>query len=169
MSTADCCVIERVRDGDTEAFSDLVARYQKAVFGMAVSTTADVDEAEDLAQTSFIEAFARLGELRNGSRFGPWLYSIARNRCRDWLRARSRLPAPVGDPSGLPAAEATELPSTSGWNALQPSWTDGLVAALAALPHDYRTVLLLRYVADLSYEEIGQALSLSASARSSSP
>ncbi len=164
MSTADLRVIERVRDGDTEAFSDLVARYQKAVFGIAVSTTADVDEAEDLAQTSFIEAFARLGELRNGCQFGPWLYSIARNKCRDWLRARSRLPALASDPSGLRSPDAPELLSTSRWGAFRPSWTDGIGAALAALSHDYRTILLLRYVADLSYEEIGQALSLSASA-----
>ncbi len=114
MSPSEKGIIRLVRERDTEAFGELVASYQSSVYGIALSTIGDAEEAEDVAQTCFVEAFSRIGELRDGDRFSPWLFAIARNKCRDWLRHNSRRPALVGDPSELPSADPPELPDGPG-------------------------------------------------------
>jgi|GEM_PF-861438 len=164
MSPSEKGIIRLVREGDTEAFGELVASYQSSVYGIALSTIGDAEEAEDVAQTCFVEAFSRIGELRDGDRFSPWLFAIARNKCRDWLRHNSRRPALVGDLSELPSADPPELPDNPEGHALAAARDEVVKRAVNALPPDYRAVVVLRYVGDSSYEEIAQQLGLSASA-----
>ena len=157
-------IIQRVREGDTEAFGDLVASYQGPVYRIAVSTTGDTGEAEDLTQTCFVDAFLRIGELRDGHRFAPWLYAIAHNRCRDWLRKHSRRPVLLGDPSELLGANVPEFPGNPEQHVLASAHHERIRTAVNGLPTDYRAVVELRYIGELSYAEIAQALGIKVSA-----
>ena len=161
MSASEDRTIQRVREGDTEAFSQLVASYERAVYAIAMATTGDVPEAEDLTQTSFVEAFAGIGKLRDGRRFAPWLYAITRNRCRDWLRKRPRRPILIDDPSKLHNTNPPESRSNPEHQVIVAERDDAIRAAVESLPVPYRAVILLRYAGDLSYEEIGSTLGLS--------
>jgi RNA polymerase sigma-70 factor (ECF subfamily) len=152
---------ERARRGDTEAFAQLVRTHQNAVFAIASAITLDSDSAEDLTQICFLEAFRRLGELRDGQRFTPWLHAIARNRARDWLRQQSRVRALSGDPSEPGSRWSQELPEDPQVAALATERNEAVKRTVYSLPREYREVVLLRYVGELNHAEIAEALGIS--------
>ncbi|MGE5576403.1 MAG: RNA polymerase sigma factor, partial [Syntrophothermus sp.] len=75
-----------------DAFSDLVERYKGTIFNLIYRTIGSSSEAEDLAQEVFFQVYRSLPAFRNEARFSTWLYRIALNRCRDWIRGRRRRP-----------------------------------------------------------------------------
>jgi len=164
MRASDDATVRRVRDGETEAFEDLVAAHAEAVYRMAAAATSDPGEAEDLTQTCFVEAFTRIGELRDGRRFAPWLFAIAHNRCRDWLRKHSRRPVLLADPSELSGADPPELPGNPESHAVSSARDEAIRRAVNSLPADYRAVVVLRYAGELSYAEIAEAMGIKLSA-----
>jgi len=150
-------IMDRVREGDTEAFGELVRIYRKPVYALVSGITGENDEADDLAQTCFLEAFRRRGELRDDDRFGSWLYAIARNKSRDWLRRRAQAPDLVGDPSMLSVRDHVELPTTPETEVLAKVDDGSINAVVRGLPAKYRTVVLLRCLGGLSFAEIADA------------
>ena len=86
-------VIRRVLRGDSEAFSELVAAYQKNVYNIALRLLGSREDAEDLTQETFLTAYRRLGDFRGESRFSTWLCRIASNACIDALRRRKHTDA----------------------------------------------------------------------------
>lgn len=87
MST-DANVVRAVLAGDSERFAELVDRYRDAVYGVVLSKTGAITDAEDIAQETFVAAFGDLRKLRDAARFGSWLYGIALNKARLFLRDR---------------------------------------------------------------------------------
>ncbi|MEW6753057.1 MAG: bifunctional nuclease domain-containing protein [Candidatus Latescibacterota bacterium] len=85
---SDADLVGRAQTGDAEAFGLLVDRYKNAVYGAAHARLGHSQDAQDMAQETFLQAFRRLGALRQPGRFGPWLHAIVRNLCRDQLRTR---------------------------------------------------------------------------------
>ena len=83
MASDDKGFIQRCLQGDRDAFGELVRRYEHAAFGLALSYVRDFAVAEDLAQEAFISAYLNLPQLRDHSRFGPWLRTTVRNMCRN--------------------------------------------------------------------------------------
>lgn len=164
MREPDEVIVDRVREGDTEAFADLVSAYRKPVFALVAGMTGGNDEAEDVTQTCFVQAFSRLGELRDGRRFGPWLYAIARNRCRDWVRQRTRRPALVDDSSRPRNDSPSGLPTNPQDQVLASLRDEAVEAAVRSLPAKYRAVVTLRYVGGLSSREVAEAMGVSVSA-----
>jgi RNA polymerase sigma-70 factor (ECF subfamily) len=143
------------RAGDPEAFRALVDATHATVFRLAAALVRDRDEAADVTQETYVRAWGRLDELRDGGAALGWLCRIARNVAHDrrrswWSRIRAPLDALAGEaapPEGLPDA------------ALAAAERAGAVrAALARLPDKHRVVLALREVEGLSYEEIAAAL-----------
>ena len=157
-------LITQVCQGDTEAFGELIVAHQNAVYAVVLAITGDIDTADDLTQTCFLEAFRRLGELRDRDRFGPWLHAIARNRSRDWLRQQSRAPDLSGDPSELRDAARHELPEDPQARALASERDEAVRRAVSTLSAEYRSVVLLRYIGELDYADIADALGISVSA-----
>ena len=158
--TGDEALAERVRaSGDVAAFSVLVTRYRGRLVALArrMLTGSNSDEAEDVAQETFVAAYDKRNSFRPGEPFRPWLYRIAVNRCLDRLRAQSRRPATV-EIGSLPE------PALSGGDpvqALLSSETEArLREAVAALPPKLRAVFVLRHLDDLSYDEIAAATCL---------
>ena len=160
MLTSDEALAERVRaTGDTAAFSVLMTRYRARVTALArrMLAASGADEAEDVAQETFVAAFAGRAGFRRGELFRPWLYRIAVNRCLDRLRAQTRRPAPLN----IRAVPEPASPDADPLNALL---TDEgqrrLSEAVAKLPPKLRAVFVLRFLDDLSYTEIASATGL---------
>ena len=150
---------------DAEQFAELVNRYREPVYGFALHITGDPEEARDLAQQSFIKAFSALSRFRPGAKFSSWLYTIAANLCRSWLRSQKHRPVSIEgtfpDPETLPSAEAiVESPAElHGREELRRE----VLKAVNDLPTKYRVVVVLRHLNDLSYKQIAEILSLPAS------
>lgn len=148
----------RAQRGDRDAFDDLVRAHHALVFAYARRVLGDEDAAVDVTQDTFVRAW-RYRASCDPPRVRAWLLGIAANRARDALRARGARPAALDDPGALPAAGEAGL-ALLARGALR----DEVARAVEALPVDQREVVALRYLADLSYEEVAEALGLSVGA-----
>jgi RNA polymerase sigma-70 factor, ECF subfamily len=151
--------------GDRRAFGKLVDLHKRAVFGLCVRLLRDPEEAKDAAQESFARAYAALESYDASQPFAPWVLRIARNHCLDVLRRRlpaSRqvaLDALVDAEEGAPVRELADPGAPRADEALEQREVAGaLVAAVAALPANYREVVHLFHVEQLSYKEIAATL-----------
>lgn len=154
--------IDAARRGDQAAFEQLVRLYEKRVFALTLRMCKNPEDAAEAAQEAFLAAWQGLHFFRGESSFSTWLYRLASNACVDLLRRENRhrsaagpslddgelnldIPAPTGSPQEL--AERAELRAQ-------------IEAGLAALPPDYRQVLILRELHQRTYDEIADILSL---------
>lgn len=134
---------------DPEAFAELVRRHQAFVFGAALRVTRDASLAEEVTQETFFRAYRSLATFRGDAKLRTWLYRIATNLAIDL----------VGRRRDTPMAEIPERPTerTTGAVVEIQVQSEQLRAALAELPEDMRTPLILRVYEGLSYEEIATA------------
>jgi len=143
MEQTDRRLVERVREGDREAFGDLVDRYRDMVYGLGYHLTHDFEAARDLAQEAFVQAYLKLGQLRDPERFSGWLRRIATNVHRNQLERREVATVALED--------AGEVPDTR-----RPSEIEVVVReALAKLREPERLALTLHYVNGYSHADIG--------------
>jgi RNA polymerase sigma-70 factor (ECF subfamily) len=169
----DAALMDRVRQGDREAFEALVLRYQQPVLSFVHRILRDGAEAEDVAQHTFVQIWRAAHRYRSSARFSTWLFTIARNLCLNEIRRRARHPAESLDASG---AEDDQAPARQHADVAAEGAPDLLVReelvqkvdeAIAELPENQRTALLLCREEEMSYEEIAQVLDTSVSATKS--
>jgi len=169
----DAALMLRVKQGDTSAFAVLVDRYKQPIMNLACRMIRDEAEAEDLAQTVFVQVFRSADRYKPESKFSTWLFTIARNLCLNEIRRRSRHPAESLD---APHPEQADQPLQQYEDRATVSPPESLLhgelrakieEALAALPENQRTAILLCRQQDLSYEDIAQVLGCSLSAAKS--
>src|SRR5438094_10209111 len=86
----DAVIVRAVREGSVDAYRELVDRYRNILCGLAYHYLQDFEDARDVAQEAFIQAYLHLDQLRDPERFGPWLRQVTVNRCRSWRRGRWR-------------------------------------------------------------------------------
>jgi RNA polymerase sigma-70 factor (ECF subfamily) len=154
-------LIRRSQEGDGEAFGQLIERYKSKVYYLAYGLTGDRSEADDLAQEVFIKAYYAIPKFQFKSEFGTWLYRIAVNHVRDYLRKnRHRLDEVSIHAFGesFPAAEGSSFEERQ----LLDKRRALVQAALRRLPEKYQIILALRDIQGLSYEEISRILGISA-------
>jgi RNA polymerase sigma-70 factor (ECF subfamily) len=157
-------IVQRVLQGDVNAFEKLVLEYEKSVYAITQRMTGNAEDAADMTQETFIKAYNSLSSFRGDSKFSVWLYRIATNVCLDFLRSRSRKPTvslSVEDDDGeeveLDIADESQSPE----RLLERGLTrDAVRRGLDALSPEYRQILLLREIQGLSYEEIADVLTL---------
>ena len=153
-------LVESARDGSEEAYAELVRAYRSKVFNMAYGFTGNRESADDLAQEVFLKAYLALPRFRFGSTFGTWLYRIAVNHIRDFLRKGARVKEVSLEAVGEPAAGGDAVLAME--KEREDEGRRRLVRReLEALPEKYRLVLTLRDVEGLPYEEIARVLGLS--------
>jgi len=154
-------LIRRSQAGDGEAFGVLAERYKGKVFSLAYGFTRDRAAADDLAQEVLIKAYFSLPKFKAESGFGTWLYRIAVNHAKDFLRKNKRRQKEVSiEEVGEPALTAeNESPEEKR---VEEGRREIVQAALARLPEKYRVILTLRDIDGLSYEDISGILKLSA-------
>lgn len=165
-SSVEIEFIERLKNGDAQAFDTLVIRFSDDIFGLLFRLTQDAEEAADLTQETFLSALKAVGKFRGEADLKTWLFRIAinesRNRFRWWKRRfRSQtdsLDAPVGM-SEKPLSETVSSNYTSPEeNILQREREKHLTKALSDLPVNFREAVVLCDIEGLSYEEIAAAL-----------
>ena len=151
--------VQAALQGDQAAFGDLVTRYQTAVYNMAYRMLGNPTEAEDAAQEVFVRAWKQLHSFQPERRFSTWLLSIASHHAIDLLRRR-RPSAPLDDVAlYVPSNDPEPLDTV-----LQGEQSDMVKKLLNTLPDKYRSVTVLRYYNDLSYDEIARMTGLTESA-----
>lgn len=159
MLSEEYSLIEQCRDGNSEAYAILVERYQAMVYNVACRMIGDRDAAYDISQESFISAYDDLKRFRSDSKFSTWLYSITVNKCRDYLRSRK---------SNTPLDAVSEILASKLLNPeaamYQKQLGRALEAAIAALPEDYREVIVLKHIEGLDYKEMESILGVSVNA-----
>jgi RNA polymerase sigma-70 factor, ECF subfamily len=169
----DAARMLRAKRGDMAAFAELVDKYQQPVMNLVLRTLRDPTEAEDVAQNVFVQAYKAAGRYQSTAKFSTWLFTIARNLCLNELRRRSRHPAesldaPSSSGADQPAPQFEDRQASSPPDALLRGELEAKVEeALAELPENQRTALLLCRQEELSYEEIAAVLGCSLSATKS--
>src|SRR5438046_469285 len=145
------CVARCLR-GDASAFEALVTRYERVVFTVAMRLLGNAEDARDATQNAFVRAYERLDTFDPSRRFFSWMYRVAVNESlnlRRTQRAHDPLPETIeaGGAGAVDRVEAREL-------------GERIQAALMTLSREHREVVVMRHFADLSYEEIAEALEI---------
>lgn len=151
-------VIAAVLSGETERYAELVTRYQRAARALAFSLVGNLEDAKDLSQHGFVQAYTHLARFRRQARFSTWLYRIVVNACMDFLRRRARRPRVVdwtgpaspGDEELFEVADPGRSPSEV---AADRELGRQLHAAITALPERQRLAVVLHHVHGLPLEQ----------------
>jgi RNA polymerase sigma-70 factor (ECF subfamily) len=161
MDSSEQVLAQNARNGDLQAYGELVGTHQAAVFNVCLRLLGERREAEDQAQEAFIRAYSRL-HLYDASRpFGPWIRRLAANLCLNRLEEQRRLELPLDEAREETLAAAPGLGPEERLTAAEQSVV--LRRAILGLPPAYRAVIELRHFQELSYEEIADNLKLSLS------
>ena len=149
-------IIARARRGDAHAFEQLVTAYRNQVFRLALRMCGNEADADEVAQEAFLSAWKGLPNFRGESRFSTWLYQLTTHAAIDLMR-REKRQAAAEDIDEITTADDGPSPQQQ----VERTETQREIrSALMQLPEEYRQVLLLRFMQELSYEEIGRALKL---------
>jgi len=164
MAKTDRQLIAEAKRGAEDAYRALVERYQRPVFGLLLRIVRDRGWAEDLAQETFIKAFRALDSFQVERKFSSWLFKIAHNSAIDALRRRRLDTVPLetaGDDSPDLLGYLEDSGASSPESELRGrSIGEDLGAAMEQIRPDYRSVIQLRFIEGLSYDEIAQVMDL---------
>ncbi len=162
VEQTDAELVKHTLGGNTQAYNNLVQRYQRQVYNLAYRMLGNAEDAGDLVQETFLRAYNALGTFRQDASFLTWLYKIASNLCIDHLRSRKAkgaLSLDVELAEGRePAADARSCGPEEA--AMRDSVKDVVQRAIKNLPERYRLVVTMRHLQDMSVEEIAQALNM---------
>lgn len=145
-------IVARILKGERDAFSLLVEAYKAPIFNLACRMTGNREDADELAQETFIRAFANLNKFRADQRFFTWLYTISLNVVKNHLRRQALWGKLVATGVSVPAIHDTG--GNQEKDLLKKEEQQQLQEALLKLPHDQRAALVLRYYEDLSFTDI---------------
>lgn len=157
QGSSDAELIAAVIGGDVETFAVLVRRYRDLCFRFAVRILGNRDDAEDALQEAFVRAFRGLANCREPGRFGAWLYQIVVNECRTRATRRTKRERRMVDEPGSEIADPAALPGESAIG-------EEIEYALAQLVPEQREAFILKYVEELSYEEMAEITGVGVSA-----
>lgn len=162
-ATPEALLARSASRGDQQAFARLVEDHKRVVYGLCLRLLSDAEEARDAAQETFVRAYTALHTFDATQPFAPWVLRIARNHCLDQLRRRTperqHLPLDGEGPDGEPHHQYADPEAPRADEAMERAQTRGtLEAAVAALPQNYREVVHLFHVEQLSYKEIASAM-----------
>lgn len=153
---SDGAVVRAVLDGRKQAFALLVRRYQDTLYRHAERMTGRPDEAADIVQASFLKGYENLKRCRDPERVGAWLFRIAANHCKDYLKNRRRRDLRLDELAPLP--NEREQPEEA---MERRQLRDRIGNALQQLAIEQREAFVLKHVEGLSYSEMAQLLNAS--------
>ena len=159
-SKTDEELVARSMGGDLDSFNQLVLRWERPIYALAYRVIGREEDARDVCQETFLRAFRALGGFKGQAKFSSWLYRITLNLCRDWIRRERRQPVAQA-PEGVDLIELcgeTE-PSESVEELVARKEIGAAVArAMALLPEDQRTAIVLKEYHGLTFQEIADML-----------
>lgn len=165
MQTSDQLLVRRARKGDQDAFAELVRLYQRPIYNLAFRMTGNPEDAEELTQNAFLNAWRGLERFQEEASFFTWLYRLATNACIDFLRHEKRRYAvlqtvSLDDEERQVAALLPDYRNAPEERALQRDLQETLTRAMHSLSHEHREILMQREIDGLSYQEIAELLNL---------
>jgi len=163
VDATDTQLVEKVQQGNKQAFDLLVLKYQHKVLSIVGRYVSDQSEAHDVAQEAFIKAYRAIGNFRGDSAFYTWIYRIAINTAKNHIVSRGRRP-PASDvdaveAEGFAGADALRDVSTPERNLAKDRLEEAVFGAIKSLPDELKTAVTLRELDGLSYEEIAEVMS----------
>lgn len=159
----DAELVARVQRGDKRAFDLLVLKYQRKIMRLLSRMIREPAEVEDVAQEAFIKAYRALPQFRGDSAFYTWLYRIAINTARNWQVASSRRPVTLNAIESEDGETFNQIDNLTDISTPESQMASRQIvetvnAAIAALPEDLRTAIVLREIEGMSYEDIAQSM-----------
>ena len=163
MKHDDAELIQRVLDGDDTAFSALVKKHQKPLHALAWRKTGDFHVAEEITQDTFLKAYQNLSTLKEPQKFAGWLYVIATNYCKMWMRKKRLSTQSLEETSSaeLEKTAYSEYVIAENEQVAMETQHEVVKKLLAKLQESERTVITLHYLGEMSYEEISEFLGVS--------
>ena len=159
---SDKKLVKRVQKGDKGAFDLLVLKYQHKIVNLVMRYVRDPELALDITQEAFIKAYRAIPRFRGDSAFYTWMYRIAVNTAKNHLAAQRRRPMDVDldlqDPEQYDLHAKLRETDTPEGVTLGKELKEIVERAIAALPEDLRTAIILRELEGMSYEEIAQTM-----------
>ena len=154
MSTDEAIQVRRAQAGDVEAFEALVRPYEASLLRLVYSMTGDREDAEDALQETLLRAYTALPRFRGDATFSTWLYRVALNTTRNWIRSESRASSQQLASQFIRIGASHE--PDPGADLLKQERRSIVRAAVMKLPPHYRDVTILRHYHDLPYEQIAE-------------
>ena len=153
-------LVARSMGGDLDSFNQLVLRWERPIYALAYRVIGREEDARDVAQETFLRAFRALRGFKGQAKFSSWLYRITLNLCRDWIRRERRTPvAQVPDGVDLIELAGEAEPSESIEDLVSRREVGRAVArAMASLPDEQRTAIILKEYHGLTFQEIADLL-----------
>ena len=166
MRNDDTRLIQCVLEGDDAAFAELVKKYQQPVHALVWRKVGDFHIAEEITQDTFLKAYQKLTTLKEPQRFASWLYVIATNRCKAWLRRKRLWMQSLDATGGMQLEKATYSGYVISENerVTAESQREVVKELLAKLQESERTVMTLHYFGEMTCEEISKFLGVSVGA-----
>ena len=158
MTWTDEELVAKSIRGDSESFNELILRWERPIYSLAYRTIGREEDARDVCQETFLRAFRALPAFRGQAKFSSWLYRIALNLCRDWMRRERRAPI-VQAPENVDLVElaAAAEPSESIETLVARKDVARVVEkAMALLPEEQRTAIVLKEYHGLTFQEIAE-------------
>ncbi len=156
MTRTDEELVARSIDGDTDSFNQLVLRWERPIYALAYRVIGREEEARDVVQETFLRAFRGIKNFRGQAKFSSWVYRIALNLCRDWIRRERRAPIQA-TPEGVDLVElaAEQGPVESIETLVARHDLSKIVEqAMALLPDEQRTAIILKEYHGMTFQEI---------------
>ncbi len=163
----DRALVEKAQKGDRAAFRKLVERHQRRAFAIAIGLVRDENDARDIVQEAFLRVYRSLDRFKGGSSFFTWLYRIVTNLAIDLMRKPARREAELFDNPNI-SEDAEAFPFLARIDGADPidvvrrkEIAGRIQAALDALPPYHRSVIIMREVEGMSYQEMAEAMEVS--------
>jgi RNA polymerase sigma-70 factor (ECF subfamily) len=153
-------LVARSKTGDIDSFNQLVRRWERPIFALAYRTLGREEDARDVTQETFLRAFRALAGFKGDAKFSSWLYRIALNLCRDWMRRERRAPV-VEMPEGveLEQVAADRGPAETVEDlAARAELSREVAKAMERLPAEQRQAIILKEYHGLTFQEIADLM-----------
>ena len=147
--------------GDSESFNQLVLRWERPIYALAYRTLGREDEARDVCQETFLRAYRALPGFKGEAKFSSWIYRIALNLCRDWIRKKRRTPV-MQAPEGVDLADLADRAAERGpvesieTLVARRQLSQRVAVAMRTLPEEQRTAVILKEYHGLTFQEIAE-------------
>jgi RNA polymerase sigma-70 factor (ECF subfamily) len=160
MTWTDEELVAKSVGGDAESFNELILRWERPIYVLAYRTIGREEDARDVCQETFLRAFRALPGFRGQAKFSSWLYRIALNLCRDWMRRERRTPT-VQAPEGVnlfDLALAAEPSESIEDMVVRKDLARAIERVMARLPEEQRTAIVLKEFHGLTFREIADVV-----------